>query len=397
MIFAIALAAHACASTNPPVVASAPPRPPAAGASPGGIHSRALKYVMSNYAGEIAVDFRKMQGEALRRLGNAFRDRIQVKINPDGSGKVTDVSGRELLLTSPQRPWELHGGFTRLANFVDAAHGDWPRPPVEIVERILAASVVCSLDRGSSLFSHQQMKAFQAASNAIHDNPADVLGAEDSVEIGFPPETRCKAFGDFRSKIDVSGRIQIPEKTAYVVVDRLSAGASERIAAALNVGPPSGGKFEGVILDLRNNQGGLVLEVSMVAGLFVGQEITVKVVSRDRRKVLEMTKGSSDYRSIPLVVLVNRGTSSGGDVLATALKQRKRAFIVGEKTDPSAAVQMLYDLPGYGGLKLTTALVKVFDGLNECPPLLLDLTLPMSDANGPAALAAAVKFLSDAH
>jgi carboxyl-terminal processing protease len=118
----------------------------------------------------------------------------------------------------------------------------------------------------------------------------------------------------------------------------------------------SGGHLRGLILDLRNNPGGLLREAVLVSNAFVGDGL---IVSTEGRKGLELGRheAQSDLAWItcPLVVLVNAGSASASEIVAGALQDHQRAVIVGSQTFGKGSVQNIYDLPDGSGLKLTIA------------------------------------------
>ncbi len=114
-------------------------------------------------------------------------------------------------------------------------------------------------------------------------------------------------------------------------------------------------KPKGIILDLRNNPGGLLDSAVSVAGEFLGKTVIVR--ERDAQGKENVDSASHDARipSTPVVVLVNGGSASAAEILAGALQDAKRATIVGQKTFGKGSVQTLEKLPDGSELKLTIA------------------------------------------
>lgn len=110
---------------------------------------------------------------------------------------------------------------------------------------------------------------------------------------------------------------------------------------------------EGVILDLRDNGGGLFSEAIDVASVFIedGDIVTYKEGS-DVETVYE-AEGQA-YEELPLVVLVNEGTASASEIVAGALQDRQRAILVGSTTYGKGSVQNVFPLPDASALKITT-------------------------------------------
>lgn len=111
-----------------------------------------------------------------------------------------------------------------------------------------------------------------------------------------------------------------------------------------------------VILDLRNNPGGLLDQAIKVVSHFVARGKTVvSVRSRDESDTREYKNTLYDPVNYPLVVLVNGGSASASEIVSGALQDHGRALIVGETTFGKGLVQRVFNLPYGAGLTLTTA------------------------------------------
>ncbi len=109
---------------------------------------------------------------------------------------------------------------------------------------------------------------------------------------------------------------------------------------------------KGLILDLRDNGGGDFEASIAIAGIFLDNKVVVSVAdARGNKTVDRSSKGSI---KIPLVVLVNNNSASASEILAGALRDNKRAVLVGEQTYGKGVVQTIYPLRNGGALKLTT-------------------------------------------
>lgn len=113
---------------------------------------------------------------------------------------------------------------------------------------------------------------------------------------------------------------------------------------------------KGVILDLRNNPGGLLDQASSVADVFLQDGLIVSMKGRGpgRQRDFRAERGNTLVFE-PVVVLVNSGSASAAEIVAGALQDRKRAVLVGERTFGKGSVQEVRSLDGFG-IKLTTAL-----------------------------------------
>jgi carboxyl-terminal processing protease len=122
-------------------------------------------------------------------------------------------------------------------------------------------------------------------------------------------------------------------------------------------------KISGLILDLRNNPGGLLNQAVRVADLFIEEGVIVYTDGRieaQKQKFFATRRGTES--SYPLVVLVNNGSASASEIVSGALKEDGRAVIVGNRTFGKGSVQTVSRLENGGGLSLTTALYYLKNG-----------------------------------
>ncbi len=137
--------------------------------------------------------------------------------------------------------------------------------------------------------------------------------------------------------------------------------------------------IEGLILDLRNNGGGSLLEAIEISGLFISSGPIVQVKERNGIQVLPDADPEVNYDG-PMIVLVNRLSASASEILAAALQDYKRAIIVGDKqTHGKGTVQTLMPLGGKrrGSLKLTTAgFYRINGGSTQLKGVTPDIIIP---------------------
>lgn len=111
-----------------------------------------------------------------------------------------------------------------------------------------------------------------------------------------------------------------------------------------------------LILDLRNNSGGLLQESIDVAARFVTQEVIAYERSRDQEKThTNHVVPSSFSRQIPMVVLVNERTASASEIVAGAIRDSGRAVLIGQKTYGKGTVQQIFDLSDGSSIHVTSA------------------------------------------
>ena len=114
--------------------------------------------------------------------------------------------------------------------------------------------------------------------------------------------------------------------------------------------------LQGLILDLRNNPGGLLDQAVSVSDLFLDQGLIVYTRGRNKEQNLTFeAKANNTVNHFPLVLLVNEGTASASEIVAGALQDHRRGVIVGTKTFGKGSVQSIIPLNDGAGLKMTTA------------------------------------------
>jgi carboxyl-terminal processing protease len=116
------------------------------------------------------------------------------------------------------------------------------------------------------------------------------------------------------------------------------------------------GPVKGLILDLRNNPGGLLDQAVKISDIFINKGILVSTRGRNSEQdmVFEAHRGTGRFE-FPMIVLVNGGSASASEIVAGALQDHGRAIIVGTQTFGKGSVQTVVPLPGGAGLRLTTA------------------------------------------
>jgi carboxyl-terminal processing protease len=110
---------------------------------------------------------------------------------------------------------------------------------------------------------------------------------------------------------------------------------------------------QGLILDLRENGGGLLEEAVNTASIFIPNGTIVSTDGRSQPRQVYLAKGGAISTSIPMVVLVDHGTASAAEIVTGALQDRKRAKVVGTHTYGKGVFQEIEPLPGGGALDFT--------------------------------------------
>lgn len=145
---------------------------------------------------------------------------------------------------------------------------------------------------------------------------------------------------------------------AYLRVVSFNERTAEGVESALQeIRTRQGGDLRGIVLDLRNNPGGLLDQSLAVADDFLEDGVIVTIRGREQGSDRTFWAASGDLaREVPVVVLVNAGSASASEIVAAALQDHGRATIMGARTFGKGSVQTVMRLPIEGALKLTTAL-----------------------------------------
>ena len=143
----------------------------------------------------------------------------------------------------------------------------------------------------------------------------------------------------------------------YIRLSRFQEPTADQLIKAIKSAQASEGGVSGVILDLRNNPGGLLPTAIQVSGVFVGNKEVVSTKGRWHNQN-QVFKSNTDavFAERPVVVLINEGSASASEIVAGALQDHGRAVIMGRQSFGKGSVQTLRPLSNKGhGLKLTTA------------------------------------------
>lgn len=150
----------------------------------------------------------------------------------------------------------------------------------------------------------------------------------------------------------------------YVRISQFQTHSGEDLVVAINqLNKDSANKLKGIILDLRNNPGGILESSVKVSDAFLDknklgyQGLIVYTEGRlPGSELKELANNGDILNGAPIVVLVNGGSASASEIVAGALQDHKRALIVGSQTFGKGSVQTVLPLKDNHGLKLTTAL-----------------------------------------
>lgn len=207
--------------------------------------------------------------------------------------------------------------------------------------------------------------------SAIEDEPTERMTLDEAVQkLKGPKDTQVR-ITIVRPSLDepfdlAITRAEIPQitvrfafmlddETGYIKIDDFSRATSREVADALTL--LRGRDMRRLVLDLRNNGGGLLDQAVQVADQLVPKGSKIVETRGRTRDAFQSFRAEGDHPELdmPLVVLVNSGTASAAEILAGAIQDHDVGIIVGTPTWGKGLVQTVYNLPHGAGLALTTA------------------------------------------
>ncbi|MDA0712934.1 MAG: S41 family peptidase, partial [bacterium] len=198
------------------------------------------------------------------------------------------------------------------------------------------------------------------------------LGLEEAVELlrgkpgtsvaitlerkGEPEPIRVVIVRDI-IKVDSVTSHLLAEKYGYLNIKTFHGNTDLEMKDAIaKMQKKSKNKLAGLILDFRNNPGGLLMQSIAVSDLFLdGGVVVITQGANESNREEETANAGPGKTKIPVVILVNGGSASASEIVAGAIKNRGRGIVIGEQTFGKGSVQILYDFPDKSSLKLTIA------------------------------------------
>ncbi|MBE3090116.1 MAG: S41 family peptidase [Actinobacteria bacterium] len=191
-------------------------------------------------------------------------------------------------------------------------------------------------------------------------------GTEVNLKIYRPEEYDIIEVTVTRAIFDVPNLVSeiLEEDVGYIWYYAFQDGGAQQLDREIKKLIDGGAK--GLILDLRNNPGGVLDDAVEICDLFLDEGIIVTIRERmeDKEIIGKYSAREGKYTEIPLVVLINEFSASASEVVAGALRDNKRAILVGERSYGKGVVQVIYELSDGSGIKFTTAKYFLPSGLS---------------------------------
>jgi C-terminal peptidase prc len=215
----------------------------------------------------------------------------------------------------------------------------------------------------SKTFSTQGMKTETAVKHILGDAGSKVAVTVQREGASQPLEFELRrglvevetVLGAKRKEDDSWDFYIDPEnKIGYIQLTQFAPGSFRDMEEAVRKLDKSG--LKGLVLDLRNDPGGLLSSAVQIADLFIDDGLIVTIRPRVGQPQPYGGEHEGSYLNFPMVCLVNNGSASGSEIVAACLQDHKRALVVGERSYGKGSVQNIQPFPSTGGeIKLTTA------------------------------------------
>ncbi len=158
-------------------------------------------------------------------------------------------------------------------------------------------------------------------------------------------------------KIEVVKSHMEPGDIGYIRISQFTEQTDPGLRSAYAaLAKQGGGKLKGLVIDLRNNPGGLLDQAIAVSDDFIPDGEIVSTRARNPADSQRWNaRGEDMTHGLPIVVLTNAGTASAAEIVSGALQDHRRAVVLGTRTFGKGSVQTVVPLPDGGGMRLTTA------------------------------------------
>jgi carboxyl-terminal processing protease len=317
-------------------------------------------HITKEYVDPAAIDTDNLSRAAIEGLLDALDDPYSAYL---------DKHGYDMFTTS------LQGGYEGIGAYVSMISGNVtitsliPGSPAE-ADGLLAGDIIQAVN-GQSLAGMNLVEAIAMIRGPEGTAVSLTILHEDTA---LPVEVDI-----VRAKLDVPSVMMNWEgDIAHLIITQFTEKTADEVTAyvqQINDNPDA----RGIVLDLRNNPGGLLAAVVDVASHFITEGLIVEVQS-NIGTIAEYKAVKEDVTTdLPMIVLVNHGSASGAEVLSGALQDHGRALIAGERTFGKGSVDNLYPLEDGTGLYLTimrwlTPDGRLIEGQGIDPDVPLDLT-----------------------
>lgn len=303
------------------------------------------------------------------RLLNLFGDVFE-RVRSDYVEAPTDQQMIEAAITGMLVALDPHSSYLNAKNFRDMqvnTRGEFGGLGIRVTMEGGYVKVISPIDdtpafragiKPSDLISHLDGESVQGLTlNQAVDKMRGKVGKDIKLTIlreGMKPFDVTIT----RAVIKITSvRSRVEEKVAYIRITSFNEQTEKGLEKEMaKIKEEIGSDLQGIVLDLRNNPGGLLDQAIAVADAFLDKGEIVSTRSRRPEDTQRFNAKPGDLGDqLPMVVLINGGSASASEIVAGALQDQRRAVILGTKSFGKGSVQTIIPLPGHGAMRLTTA------------------------------------------
>ena len=314
------------------------------------------------------------RGQVVDRALSMIESDYYRDVDPD---ELLDTS-LEAAVKSLDDPFSHYFDPEAFAHFKEATSGEFEGVGMTVQEHERGLRIMQTFEGGPAHRAGLRRGdlILEVDGRSIAGKPSEASVALIKGEAGTEVRLTIRSDGERRTETLTRESVTVPvvesrlirrddRRVGYVRLDTFTSGAHGHVRRALDELAEQ--DAEGVVLDLRNNGGGLLNEAVLVSSLFVGEGTIVSTDGRAREKRTYEASGRAIDADLPVVVLVNKGSASASEIVTGALQDRDRATVVGTRTFGKGVFQEVEELPNGGALDITVGEYFTPDGRNLGP------------------------------
>ncbi|HUC10232.1 MAG TPA: S41 family peptidase [Stellaceae bacterium] len=302
----------------------------------------------------------------LNLFGEVFED-----VRADYAGKVDDDSLVESAINGMLTSLDPHSNYLNTKNFDDMkvqTRGEFGGLGIEVSMENGIVKVVSPIDDTPAARAGLKPGDLITAIDGLPVQGMTLPQAVDKMRGPVNSDIRLTIQRKGRDPFDVKltrATIRIQSVRSHLVGDDIGyiriTSFNEQTDVGLNnamknIKQQAGDKLRGIVLDLRNNPGGLLDQAVAVSDAFLDKGEIVSTRGRQADDAQRFDARPGDVASgLPLAVLINGGSASASEIVAGALQDHHRAILIGTRSFGKGSVQTIIPLPGHGAMRLTTA------------------------------------------
>lgn len=305
-------------------------------------------YVQNNYVDE--VDPEVLCHGALKGMMEALNDPYTLYLEPTAMRSLTDTTegafgGVGLSISKPYESTPDKPAYVEVASPIEDTPG--------FRAGIVAGDLIISVD-GTDTSEITMEEVLSKLRGRVGESVELLIRRGKNMEF---PVTLVRALIEVPTvKFGTIKEASAKGTVGYIRIIEFTPNTAQRVQEAIDSFKKL--QISSLIIDLRNNPGGLITSVHNVADKFIDEGPIVTTKSRldfENEVFLANPKKTTFPKGIPIIVLINKGSASASEILAGALKDNHLAYLVGERSYGKGSVQQVLPLSPVDGIKITMA------------------------------------------